>query len=210
MLRVIARVVVLVAALTTQMAFAGVVGTVPIEGVSLAPVTGSRLYAIGGPVDLYFYGATAAFANVLFVDDPVAAGPFFLNTAAIPGTKEALGSFATNTEFVFRFGVLSTGDNFFSGFFDSNPDFLAHIYVTPWTAETLIPVNGLFVGLEDILGGGDEDYNDLMVVMTGIYQTPTGPPVPPVVIPEPATVWLLGAGLLLLAGRAAAKARRSS
>jgi hypothetical protein len=55
-------------------------------------------------------------------------------------------------------------------------------------ADTLIPINGLVIGFEDLFGGGDRDYNDYVFVISRSN----------VVVPEPQTVLLLSIGLAAL------------
>jgi len=50
--------------------------------------------------------------------------------------------------------------------------------------------NHYFVGFEDTLGGGDMDFNDLVIELRLVIDGPIGQS-----IPEPSSIALLGAGL---------------
>ncbi len=93
-------------------------------------------------------------------------------------------------------------DFFYSGVAANNPDNLAHTLV--WTRadyETQFgaldptafpPEYAYVVGFEDILGGGDEDYNDAVFAVRGINSITS--------TPEPLTMTLLATGLAGLSG----------
>lgn len=76
------------------------------------------------------------------------------------------------------------------GLFDADPDAYALAFVQDSTA--------LFFGWEDLCAGGaipacrssDYDYNDVIFVIRGVSTTP------PTEVPEPATLAIIGAGLL--------------
>lgn len=63
--------------------------------------------------------------------------------------------------------------SYYSGDASRNPDLFKHASVEAWTG------NSTRVGFEDIYGGGDEDYDDMVFAVT--------------VVPEPASVvaWTL-------------------
>jgi len=94
--------------------------------------------------------------------------------------------------------VLTTGDRFFSNP-ALNADGQQHIWSTPYAGgEFQIPA-GLFVGFEDLRGGGDRDYDDLSFVFTNVGAKN--------VVPEPATWMMLIAGFGLV-GLAIRRRRR--
>ncbi len=152
-------------------------------------VTSNELIAQGGEVRIYFAGETAGFDSVLNLIAPPGFGgnPFFHNHTTPIGTSLSLGTYAAGTVLRFRMDVLSTGLSFFTGPASGNPDNLIHVAHTQWASDATIPVNGVLVGFEDILGGGDLDYDDNTFVFTNVLSADP--------IPEPVSIVLVGVGL---------------
>jgi PEP-CTERM motif len=174
----------LIVCASSQKALAGPVGPTLING--------QELIAMGGPVNIYFVGSSAAFESLLRLTFPTELGPFFPNHSTTPGTMISLGTFAPGTPLVFGLDVLSTGNRFYTGVGSRNADGLVHAGITQWEADSLIPVNGFLVGFEDVFRGGDMDFNDHMFVFEGVQ--PAAP------VPEPGTIFLLTTGLIGVGG----------
>ena len=80
--------------------------------------------------------------------------------------------------------VITTGNVFHTGPAAGNPDGLAHAVVT---YDFLTPGTTL-VSFEDVLGGGDKDYNDFIFAFKSVTA-----------VPEPETNVLMLAGLMAVA-----------
>lgn len=79
----------------------------------------------------------------------------------------------------------ANGDNFFSHD-NLNVDGLRHVGI-----YEVASTNGLIFGWEDLYGGGDMDYNDMIVSATDVS----------IVVPEPTTLAIFGLGLMGLGMR---------
>jgi hypothetical protein len=156
------------------------------EGYSGAPSSDKLYVATTGDVILTFLFKEAAFSNDLFLEGNNSV--ILNNQTAVPNiTQINLGSFAANSLLTFKMTVSNTGFSFFTGDSSLNPDGFNHALFDKEAGKPLI------VGFEDILGGGDKDYNDLVFSLTNVYAA-TGP----TPVPEPESFAMLAAGLLLL------------
>jgi len=156
------------------------------------PRLGLKVFAGTGDVIATFRGSSAAFSNDLYLDlglvGPAGGDVFIFNnhTASIGDTVN-LGSFTPGTELLFRLRVNDTGNDFFTGPASRNPDGIAHALVD----TTLFP-GETFVGFEDLLGGGDRDFDDIKYSFSNTGTAPAP-------VPEPSTMILMGSGLVGLA-----------
>ena len=153
------------------------------------PILGQSLIATGGDVVVTFVSNGAGYTNELFLDG--ATGTIFNNWATPVGTSVNLGSFLAGTELIFGLFVTNTGDVFYSGAGSRNPDGIAHAAVDNG-------LNQATVGFEDLLGGGDRDYNDLVFSFSNVRGTDAAGS--PFAVSEPAALTMLGGGLAALVG----------
>ncbi len=145
-----------------------------------------------GQIDAYFYGATAAYTNTLTmlvngVATPETSAGVLHNHSSNIGDFVNLGFVNEGDIITFQLNVLTTGKTWYS---DSslNSDEINHAFSTSFLgdAENNVPA-GTYVGFEDLLRGGDFDYDDEAFVFTNISA-----------VPEPETYAMLLAGLLLV------------
>jgi Domain of unknown function (DUF4114)/PEP-CTERM motif len=153
------------------------------------PSEGVQLFATGGEVDVWFAGSDSAYDHRLFLMGSTVDDPFFANHSTDVGTTRSLGSFSSGTELTFMLDVLTTGDRFFTGVAARNPDRVVHAFGEAWAGSAAIPATGMLIRFEDLFGGGDRDFNDLVFVVSNVSTSAT---------PEPTTMALVALGALAL------------
>ena len=129
-------------------------------------ITEQTLITTGGDVIVTFVSNGAGYTSELFLDDPLAddADAIFNNWTTDIGQSMNLGSFAAGTELVFKLVVQQTGDIFYTGAGSRNADGIVHALVESVAGQVL-------VGFEDLFGGGDLDYDDLVFAFTNVIVT---------------------------------------
>tara|TARA_R110001592_G_scaffold126336_1_gene337525 strand:- start:171873 stop:172463 length:591 start_codon:yes stop_codon:yes gene_type:complete len=166
-------------------------GTVHAGLILDTPILGGALLVVeDGHVQAQFLGSDAGYFNTLYLDTSSdwGTGKVFDKNSGINSIVD-LGYFEAGTELLFRLYVSNTGLNFFSGDPTRNSDNLAHAQaITSALGTTYITL----VGFEDLLGGGDQDYNDFMFSLTNVIDPPPGAAVP---VPVPPVLFLLVTGL---------------
>jgi hypothetical protein len=156
------------------------------------PIVEQTLVATGGDVVVTFDLNDAGYMSELFLEGAYGDqfGALFNNWTTAVGTSLNLGSFASGTELVFKLVVQQTGNVFYTGDPNRNVDGLVHAVVGPSNDRVL-------VGFEDMLGGGDFDYNDLVFAFSNVAAG-GGSSGAAAAVDEPSTLVLLGGGLSLL------------
>jgi len=172
-----------------------------------------------GPIDVYFYGSSAADTDYIEVYDVTTTAflyyggnpsniEFFDNQTTSVGAEVILAGASAGNELQFELVNATTSETLTSdpatnGTYDPGK---SNAYVTPYTTVVNgIPEPGTFVGMEDesTTTGSDFDYNDDQYVFSNVQgNNPT--------VPEPSSLLLLGTGLLGLAFVAFRKVKSSS
>ena len=153
-----------------------------------------------GGVNIYFYGSTAADTDTIQVFDVQTnylSDKVLNNKTTANGTEVTVGTGAgqinAGDQLVF---YINSPDGLFASIASYSDDKVNHGYVTTYTGGNFGIPAGLFVGLEDLKGGGDLNYNDDTFVFTGV----SAPSI--AATPEPGSLALLGTGTLSLLGMA--------
>lgn len=167
---------------------------------SFAQATG--IVATGGEVMVTFGGSDAGYTSTLYLGTTK-----IMSSSSTTGTTFNLGNIDNGTYLDFRLEVHNTGNTFYMGTGSANIDGVTHAMVDDLGNSTQ-------VGWEDLLGGGDLDYNDLVFTFSNtmageggedydvlIANTETGEGEYPgqgkmLTNPEPSTIILFGSGLL--------------
>ncbi len=177
--------------LAVPVLFAGLLSTQP----AFADlVLGQKIYYTGGEVHIEVLAASAGYHSFLglYMLDPTTqqGGDIAENhdTGTMVTIDPAALGYLPGDELIFGIRVYSGGDHtgsgslvgyFFTGDASRNPDNILHAGVDSLGG-------GLYeVGFEDLMGGGDLDYNDNRFLFSG-----------GVSVPEPGVILLLGLGLL--------------
>lgn len=147
-----------------------------------------------GEVGAYFVGATAAYENQLsitFDSNPLGITPFINNHTASFAEYTSYGSRLAGDGVHFHDFVTTTID-LWSDDAGRNYDGFDHMFYSPFMLPNGIPA--LFVGFEDLYGGGDRDYDDVMAIFVNVSP-----------IPEPETylMFMLGLAALIVRGHIA-------
>ena len=115
------------------------------------------------PVTVTFVYSDTSYNDELWLDSPSSA-QLARSWADSPGLSYTLGPYAKGTEVVFGLEVQNTGDHWENGHSSRNADHVVHGAITyegncSW-----------LIGFEDLYGGGDEDYNDLVFRVQGMLR----------------------------------------
>ncbi len=138
------------------------------EGACYDPGTAYDMHPAAGLVvtqdtiafDIGFLGSSAGYTSELWVWEPER---LWVGTGheTATGTTVSLGTLPVGTELEFAIVVTDNGYTYYSGPSTRNVDGYNH------AAVTYIGACRWIVGFEDELGGGDQDFNDIQLSISG-------------------------------------------
>ena len=197
---------VLIAGLSSTLA-AGPLSLVLDDGHPAAPEPANAYLvdALGGDVNIYFAGGLAGYTSELYVAvlGTIYSPSYFLfqNNASSPQAPVTLAGLPAGAELVFSLVVDGGRYIWYSGPRTRNADGAVHAALCQWEPDEFLNVSGTFIGFEDwpadpgsslgpVESPGHGDFNDLMIVVTGVT--------PRLVeeVPEPGSFLLVSGALL--------------
>jgi hypothetical protein len=116
---------------------------------------GERIIATGADIEVVILPAEAAFTSEIRLVVP-SIGIFPIATSHETSRVIHVGVIPAGLELIFEIFVQDTGDIFRMGPSERNPDGLAHATVAKMGPNTWT------IGFEDLFGGGDFDFNDII------------------------------------------------
>jgi hypothetical protein len=132
----------------------------PSTAYDMHPAAGLVVTQSGIPFEVTYVGSDAGYTNQLWLWEPsrVLVGT---GHSTAPGTTTSLGTFAAGTELMFAIVVTDNGNTWYSGPAARNTDGFDHAAITYSGGCTWV------VGFEDQEGGGDQDFNDIELTISG-------------------------------------------
>jgi hypothetical protein len=165
-------------------------------------ISGQDIYYHGGSLQFEIMPYEAVYTSQIYLH--TASETIFLGSSSSTGRVISISDpsvlgLSPGDEFVLGIHVLNTGDKFLMGGAYNNSDGTAHARVNYTPGQTVI-------GFEDLLGGGDLDYDDAVIRVTGNI----GGSIGVAEVPEPSTLVLCGLGVagLMCFGRRRLMLRR--
>ena len=177
-----------------------------LPALALPSLFGGKLFYAGGDVTINVLHSDTAYDEVLQLRSAVSVldvGYASKVGSTITLTQQQLADLGIGLGDELQFGlhVLNTNQNFLIGPGTRNIDGLDHAYVRQGRSN-------VFVAFEDLLGGGDRDYNDVVFRFSGVTTNYTRPVLPrpdarigSASAPTGLALMLTGIGLLALANR---------
>jgi hypothetical protein len=145
-------------------------------------VLGGDFEVVSGEADVIVtcLGKSASFTHRLHLENT---GRLICDSGD-KGKKVNLGTFPAETILVFRLDVVQTGHSYFTGPASRNPDGVVHAKMTD------AGKSGWHFGFEDLAGGGDQDFDDCLFLVSGVTVVPAPAPemAPGSPIPHPVTL----------------------
>jgi hypothetical protein len=153
------------------------------------PILGQDIYYYGGPLQIEILSEDASYTSQIYLHLQTNAGEMFLGNSTDTGLvinfdDPAAVGLNPGQEFILGIHVVNTGNDFVMGSGFDNPDGIPHAKVNYVYNHVAI------IGFEDLFGGGDLDYDDARIRVTGDIGIEK--------IPEPSTMLLFGSGLASL------------